>query len=117
MIIDEIQKVPKLLDEIKKIIDEKREQWLKNNKSRELLYILTGSNRFELQEGISDSLAGRCGVVEMASFTMAEKYGYESNVFHPDLDVLYGIERSERKYKTRKEVFVDISTHISKKIS
>jgi hypothetical protein len=110
LIIDEIQKVPKLLDEIKKIIDEKREQWLKNNKPRELLYILTGSNRFELQEGIADSLAGRCGVIEMASFTMAEKYGYESNVFKPDLNVLYGIERSGRKYKTRKEIFEDIFT-------
>ena len=110
LIIDEIQKVPKLLDEIKKIIDEKREQWLKNTKSRELLYILTGSNRFELQEGIADSLAGRCGVVEMASFTMAEKYGYESNVFHPELNVLYGIERSGRKYQSRKEIFENIFT-------
>ncbi len=110
LIIDEIQKVPKLLDAIKKIIDEKREQWLKNNKSRELLYILTGSNRFELQEGIADSLAGRCGVVEMASFTMAEKCGYESNVFHPELNILYGVERSGRKYKSRKEIFEDIFT-------
>ena len=110
LIIDEIQKVPKLLDEIKKIIDEKREQWLKNNEPRKLLYILTGSNRFEMQEGIADSLAGRCGVIEMSSFTMAENYGYESNVFNPDLNILYGVEKSGRKYKTRKEIFENIFT-------
>ncbi len=108
LIIDEIQKVPKLLNEIKKIIDEKRQKWLKENKPRELLYILTGSNRFELQESVADSLAGRCGIVDMASFTMAEKYGYESNAFDPELSALYAVERSGRKYRTRIEIFEDI---------
>lgn len=108
LIIDEIQKVPSLLNEIKKIIDGKRRQWLKENKPRELLYILTGSNRFELQEGIADSLAGRCGVIDMASFTSAEKYGYESKLFNPMLSSFYASEKSGRKYRTRKEVFEDI---------
>ncbi len=108
LIIDEIQKVPKLLNEIKKIVDEKRQEWLKENKPRELLYILTGSNRFELQESIADSLAGRCGIVDMASFTMAEKYGYENSLFNPELSAFYAIERSGRKYRTRKEIFEDI---------
>lgn len=44
------------------------------------MYILTGSNRFELQEGISDSLAGRCGVIEMLSLSQAEKYAYPNNL-------------------------------------
>lgn len=108
LIIDEIQKAPKLLNEIKKIIDEKRQEWLSENKPRELLFILTGSNRFELQESIADSLAGRCGVIDMASFTMAEKYGYESKVFSPELSALYEVERSGRTYRTRKEIFKDI---------
>lgn len=61
VIIDEIQKAPNLLDEIKIRIDKQRLLWLRNNEAPQLMYILTGSNRFELQEGISDSLAGRCG--------------------------------------------------------
>ncbi|MCI6649151.1 MAG: AAA family ATPase, partial [Lachnospiraceae bacterium] len=69
LIIDEIQKVPTLLDEIKKIIDDEKLKWLKNDEPHQLMYILTGSNRFELQQGISDSLAGRCAVVDMASFS------------------------------------------------
>ena len=75
MIIDEIQKVPTLLDEIKKVIDQEKLKWLKNDEPHQLMYILTGSNRFELQQGISDSLAGRCAVVEMSSFTNLEKNG------------------------------------------
>ena len=59
LIIDEIQKAPRLLDESKRIVDAQRLLWLKENKPRELMYVLTGSNRFELKDGVSESLAGR----------------------------------------------------------
>ena len=75
VIIDEIQKVPSLLDAIKIKIDEQRKIWLKNGDERKLMYVLTGSNRFELQQGISESLAGRCGIIEMSSLSQAEKEG------------------------------------------
>ena len=108
VVIDEIQKAPELLDEIKKIIDEQRLAWMKNGEERKLMYILTGSNRFELQEGISDSLAGRCAVIDMASFTYAEKYGYDAPLFNPEISELKKREQSGRKYKSKKEVFEDI---------
>ena len=108
LIIDEIQKAPMLLDEIKVIIDRQRLEWMKNGEERRLMYILTGSNRFELQEGISESLAGRCGVIEMASFSQAEKYGYESPLFSPELSEIRSRENEGRKYRTRKEIFEDI---------
>ena len=108
LIIDEIQKAPVLLDEIKIIIDKTRLEWMKNGEERRLMYVLTGSNRFELQEGISDSLAGRCGVIDMSSFSQAEKYGYENPVFSPKLSDLKKREDQGRKYRTRKEIFEDI---------
>ena len=109
IIIDEIQKAPKLLDEIKKIIDSQRLIWLKNNQKRELMYVLTGSNRFELQQGISDSLAGRCGVIDMASFSQPEKYGMGGKPFHPDISELLQRERELKGiYRTRQQVFEDI---------
>lgn len=108
LIIDEIQKAPCLLDEIKKIIDTQRLAWMKNGGKRELMYILTGSNRFELQEGISDSLAGRCAVIDMLSFTFAEKHGYTSPLFNPEIDELKKREKDNRKYIPRKEVFGEI---------
>jgi len=108
LIIDEIQKAPMLLDEIKIIIDKQRLEWMKGGKRRELMYVLTGSNRFELQEGISDSLAGRCGVIDMASFSQAEKYGYDDPMFSPKLSDIKQRENQGRKYRTRKEIFEDI---------
>ena len=109
LIIDEIQKVPTLLDEIKKIIDEQRLKWLKNNSKRELMYVLTGSNKFELQQGISDSLAGRCGIIEMSSFTQVEKDKIKSNPFNPDLQNLLNLEKNTKsKYKTLREVFENV---------
>lgn len=110
LIIDEIQKAPGLLNEIKKIIDAQRLVWVKENLPRQLMYILTGSNRFELQEGISESLAGRCGVIEMASFSQSEKYGYENPPFSPALSDVREREKQGRRYRTRKEIFEDIFT-------
>ena len=124
LIIDEIQKVPKLLDEIKKRIDEQRLIWLKTKTKRQLMYILTGSNKFELQQGISDSLAGRCGIIEMTSFSQIEKSKVKGNLFNPDIQNLLLLEKSTKtKYKTQKEIFEnifmggmpDICTHITEK--
>lgn len=108
LIIDEIQKAPVLLDEIKAIIDRQRLIWMKNGEKRQLMYILTGSNRFELQEGIADSLAGRCGIIEMASFSQSEKYGYDNPLFSPALSEIRARELSGRAYRTRRQVFEDI---------
>ena len=111
LIIDEIQKAPMLLDAIKIVIDNKRKDWLKNGEKPQLLYVLTGSNRFELQQGISDSLAGRCGIIDMASLSQMEKYGEKGNLFTPDIPILLERERkSTFKSKTRKEVFESIFT-------
>lgn len=109
LIIDEIQKAPNLLDEIKIRIDEQRLIWMKNNEQRQLMYILTGSNRFELQQGISDSLAGRCGIIEMLSLSQAEKYNYPSIIFSPDIKTLIALEKNSTiQYKTRAEIFQNI---------
>ena len=95
LIIDEIQKAPALLDEIKKVIDAQR--------------LVTGSNRFELQQGISDSLAGRCGVIDMASFSQSETYGAEGKLFDPEIARLLKREKElTGKYRTRQQVFRDI---------
>ena len=108
-IIDEIQKVPALLDAIKIKIDEQRKIWLKNNEERKLMYVLTGSNRFELQQGISETLAGRCGIIEMSSFTLREKKAMEAHLFTPKIEVL--IQRSQQEkseYLTRTQIFEEI---------
>ena len=111
VIIDEIQKAPALLDSIKIKIDQQRKIWLKEGAERQLMYVLTGSNRFELQQGISDSLAGRCGIIEMSSFSQAEKFLQKPRLFSPKIEDLK--ERSKKEkipYKSRSEIFKEIFT-------
>ena len=88
LVIDEIQKAPKLLDEIKRRIDAQKKEWLFQGEPYRLMYVLTGSNQFELQQGISESLAGRAGILDMNSFSMAEKELRQGEPFIPDLALL-----------------------------
>jgi hypothetical protein len=109
LIIDEIQKAPDLLSYIKIIIDEYKLQCLKENKQVELIYILTGSNQFELQEAICESLAGRTAIFNMASLSFGEIYGYQDGgTFIPNLDVLKEKEKKNHLYRSRLQIFEDI---------
>ena len=109
VIIDEIQKAIGLFPEIKKIVDEQRRLWMKNNKSREIMYILTGSNQFELQEQISESLAGRTAIINMSGFTQIEKRNIRGSLFDVDFEKsIAKQDRYNKLYKSYEDVFEDI---------
>lgn len=109
LIIDEIQKVPQLLNEIKIIIDNEKYKRLMNNEENQLMFVLTGSNRFELQKYVSESLAGRTAVFEMNSLTSAEKNGIDGHKFFPEPESLLKISKSSAStYKTKQQIFDDI---------
>ena len=74
IIIDEIQYAPNLLSYIKLDVDSNDDKGS---------YWLTGSQKFHLMKGVSESLAGRVGVLEMTSLSYAEKHNFESNIFDP----------------------------------
>lgn len=110
LIIDEIQKAPKLLEYIKIEIDEMKKNCLKNNEKTKLLYILSGSNQFELQEAITESLAGRTCVFNLASLSYNEiKQRTSHSSFNPDIAILREKERNlNNEYRSRKRIFEDI---------
>jgi len=109
LIIDEVQKAVVLLEEIKKTVDKLRRLWMKNNESRRLMYVLTGSNQFDLQEGISESLAGRTAVINMSGFTQMEKRGVPGSLFDVDFEQLQKKQQEYPDlYKNGKEIFEDI---------
>ena len=62
MFIDEVQKVPMLLEYIQGIVDD----------NPDCLFLLTGSSNFELLNGLSESLPGRAGVFELLPMTYRE---------------------------------------------
>ena len=62
MFIDEIQKVPQLLEYIQGIVDD----------APDTQFLLTGSSNFELLSHLSESLPGRAGVFELLPMTYSE---------------------------------------------
>lgn len=74
VIIDEIQYAPELLPYIKIKADESKEKGM---------YFLTGSQMFHMTDKVSESLAGRVGILSMYSMSRAEIEGRESRPFLP----------------------------------
>jgi len=71
VIIDEIQRLPHLMITIKEHID-------KNRVNGE--FILTGSASLQGFKDISDSLAGRIGIIELYPLNLKEKHGKNENL-------------------------------------
>ncbi len=63
-IIDEIQHVPELLSYLQVLADERR---------RNSLFVLTGSEQFQLSNAINQSLAGRTALLYLLPFSLAER--------------------------------------------
>lgn len=62
-ILDEIQRMPQLLSYIQPLVDKKDQKGM---------FILTGSHQLELQEAISQSLAGRTALLTLLPLNLAE---------------------------------------------
>lgn len=77
LIIDEIQYAPQLFSYIKLIVDKTRQNGL---------FWLTGSQKFHLMQGISESLAGRVAILDLLGLSQAELNGKAtvSSPFLPD---------------------------------
>ncbi len=95
VIIDEIQYAPDLMQYIKIYVDE-------NKKMGDIW--MTGSQMFHLMKNVSESLAGRVGIVRMQGFTGAELDGYEGEAFLMEPMKLMKMSK-ERKPKTLKEIY------------
>lgn len=70
MFIDEVQKVPQLLEYIQGIVDD----------NPTCQYLLTGSSNFELLQTLSESLPGRAGVYELLPMTFQESESTTGNL-------------------------------------
>ena len=85
LLIDEIQYAPNLLSFIKIIVDEERLKNLKNNETNKPLFWLTGSQQFKVMKDVSETLAGRIGVLNLYSLSLSEILNYDSFVFNPSI--------------------------------
>lgn len=107
VIFDEAQKVPELFEMIKIIVDENREQ--------KGCFILTGSSQFHLMHRISESLAGRLGILELLPF----QYSEVANLTNNDNSIFKGSypELFLRDYKFDREWFSSyLNTYVNKDV-
>jgi predicted AAA+ superfamily ATPase len=64
VILDEIQYTPSLFRELKIVVDQNRNMYGR--------WVLTGSQKFTLMQGISESLAGRIGILNLETLSAKE---------------------------------------------
>jgi len=93
IIIDEAQRYPALFQELRGVVDRDRK-----NKNR---FLLTGSSSLELLKNVSESLAGRVGLIELGTFKANETYAiglpdfyeiFSEELNHTTIDFLKGLE-------------------------
>lgn len=91
LFVDEVQSAPFLLDEVKVILDET------NNRSN---YIFSGSSKWSLMKGLSESLAGMVSILELTTLSMREIKGVGFNEpFSLNDKYLISRERRINKYE------------------
>lgn len=99
IIIDEIQKAPELFEQIKIICDESEERGL---------FWLTGSQQYNMMKNISETLAGRIGILELYSLSRSET---EKLIFPNELDFSLDCLLA-RKPLVKKNDIVDVFDYI-----
>lgn len=90
-IFDEVQRVPILLSYIQEILDQTQEDGL---------FILTGSNNILLQENVSQTLAGRLGILDLYPLSYREifntgiEYSLKQLIFRGSYPEIYNKNRN-----------------------
>ena len=100
LIIDEVQYAPQLFSYIKIAVDRER----KNG-----MYWLTGSQKFHLMKGVTESLAGRVAIVDLLGFSNAEIESRENTKpFIPDVKWINMARKNIKKPKQLDAIYKQI---------
>ena len=104
LIIDEFQYAPNLLSYIKiKIDDARKNEMFGDGTPVGTLYYLTGSQIFETMENITESLAGRVGIVDLYPLSTREIYNLQDEIFIPDINIIKN--KTPLKYEYMNNIF------------
>ena len=77
LILDEVQYVPELFEVLEAKVNRQKEKTGRN----EGMYLLTGSEVYELMKGVSQSMAGRVSIVRMSPLSASEIFSQEEKPF------------------------------------
>lgn len=101
LIIDEVQKAKIIFKEIERRVNEVRRK--KGTEKANGMYILTGSQKFNLMQEVSESMSGRVGIIEMNPLSMCEIKGWKNETFEVDNNKL--IQKSDTRELTENELY------------
>lgn len=104
VVIDEVQKVPSLLDEIHRLIEKKR-----------IKFILTGSSARKLKQKSSNLLAGRALIYKMYPLTVEElrdDFNLEKSILYGHLPKIY----DDKKLNPEKYLSSYVKTYLKEEI-
>lgn len=105
LIIDEFQYAPNLLSYIKMNVDTARmNELFGDNQKVETMYYLTGSQSFLSMKNVTESLAGRIGIIDLYGLSTRELNNEKSHVFIPEVDELKKQKLNLKQY-TIKELY------------
>lgn len=104
LIIDEFQYAPNLLSYIKIEVDEARKnEMFGDGREVKTMYYLTGSQVFQTMKNISESLAGKIGILELNPLSTREINKIQEDCFIPDIKLLKNKEKTA--YVTVRKIF------------
>ena len=90
LIIDEVQYAPSIFPYLKMKVDENREDGM---------YLMTGSQAFVLMKNVSETLAGRVGILELQGISLREQFDVEFNrPFIPNEEYIAEREKKITEY-------------------
>ncbi len=99
VVVDEVQKVPELLDTVHRLME--------RNKS--LQFVLTGSSARKLRKAGTNLLGGRALKLEMPTFTareLGEAFSLEDALLHGMLPVVAGAENPDRQLSAYLDLYM-----------
>ena len=104
VIIDEIQRAKELFIEIENVVND----FKRNNGTLATngMYILTGSQKFHLMKGVSESMSGRVGIIEMEPLSQSEIREWNEEPFVIDNELL--MQKTNDRYLTQDDLYLSI---------
>ena len=104
IIIDEAQRAVEIFPEIEAAVNKAKLE--KGSAASNGMYILTGSQKFVLMQGVSESMSGRVGIVEMPPLSQAEIRGWGSSAFLVDNEVMFA--KSDSRSLSDNDLYLSI---------
>lgn len=104
LIIDEVQRAKEVFIEIENMVNKVRKE--QGTEAANGMYILSGSQKFHLMHGVSESLSGRVGIIEVEPLSQAEIKEWNEEEFSLNMDKM--VEKASNRKLSDADLYLSI---------